>query len=154
MKLSLHASRYTLHASRNCPLHLSRVLYKSPLYMQNKPNFRKSQMNVNLYNTTDYENKSNWKLGENKPNTNPIQTQSKPIQSQLKPIKCQNKPNSKPIKANFKRQTYSNMKPKFLNFLLKNPADTKNPPKNLMPAHYDLFTNKFLAFLAEIRHNN
>jgi len=122
--------------------------------MQNKPNFRKSQMNVNLYNTTDYENKSNWKLGENKPNTNPIQTQSKPIQSQLKPIKCQNKPNSKPIKANFKRQTYSNMKPKFLNFLLKNPADTKNPPKNLMPAPYDLFTNKFLAFLAEIRHNN
>jgi len=23
--------------------------------MQNKPNFQKSQMNVNLYNTTDYE---------------------------------------------------------------------------------------------------
>ena len=36
--------------------------------MQNKPNFQKSQMNVNLYNTTDYENKSNWTLGENKPN--------------------------------------------------------------------------------------
>ncbi len=29
-------------------------------------------MNVNLYNTTDYENKSNWTLGENKPNSNPI----------------------------------------------------------------------------------
>ncbi|MFZ2145902.1 MAG: hypothetical protein WAV28_01680 [Sedimentisphaerales bacterium] len=25
-------------------------------------------MNVNPYNTTDYENKSNWTLGENKPN--------------------------------------------------------------------------------------
>jgi len=36
--------------------------------MQNKPNFRKSQVNVNLYNTTDYENKSNWTLGENKAN--------------------------------------------------------------------------------------
>jgi hypothetical protein len=35
--------------------------------MQNKPNFRKSQMDVNIYNTTDYENKSNWTLGENKP---------------------------------------------------------------------------------------
>ena len=29
-------------------------------------------MNVNLYNTRDYENKSNWTLGENKPNSNPI----------------------------------------------------------------------------------
>jgi hypothetical protein len=28
-------------------------------------------MNVNLYNTTDYGNKSNWTLGENKPNSNP-----------------------------------------------------------------------------------
>jgi len=39
--------------------------------MQNKANFQKSQMNVNLYNTTDYENKSNWTFGENKPNSNP-----------------------------------------------------------------------------------
>ena len=30
------------------------------------------QMNVNLYNTTDYENKSNWTLGKNEPKTNPI----------------------------------------------------------------------------------
>ncbi len=29
-------------------------------------------MNVTPYNTTDYENKSNWTLGENKPNSNPI----------------------------------------------------------------------------------
>ncbi len=40
--------------------------------MQNKPNFRKSQMNVNPYNTMNYENKSNWTLGQNKPNSNPI----------------------------------------------------------------------------------
>ncbi len=40
--------------------------------MQNKPNFQKSQMNVNPYNTTNYENKSNWTLGENKPNSKPI----------------------------------------------------------------------------------
>ncbi len=53
------------------PLHLSRTLYKSTLFMQNKPNFQKSQMNVNPYNTTNYENKSNWTLGENKPNSNP-----------------------------------------------------------------------------------
>ena len=40
--------------------------------MQNKPNLLDAQMNVNPYNTTYYENKSNWTLGENKPKTNPI----------------------------------------------------------------------------------
>ncbi len=40
--------------------------------MQNKPNFPKSQMNVNPYNTTNYENKCNWTIGQNKPNSNPI----------------------------------------------------------------------------------
>ncbi len=40
--------------------------------MQNKPNFQKSQMNLNLYNTRDYERKRDWTLGQNKPNSNPI----------------------------------------------------------------------------------
>ncbi len=40
--------------------------------MQNKANFQKSQVDVNLYNTTDYENKSDWTLGKNEPKTNPI----------------------------------------------------------------------------------
>ena len=42
------------------------------LFMQNKPNFRKSQMNVSIYLQRAYENISNWTLGENKPNSNPI----------------------------------------------------------------------------------
>ena len=37
-------------------LHLSRTLYKSATFMQNKPNFRKSQMNVNICTREDYEN--------------------------------------------------------------------------------------------------
>jgi len=64
----------------------------SPLFMQNEPNFQKSQMNVNLYNTTDYENKSNWTLGENEPNQSqlkPIKANSNPIQSQYKPNQSQ-----------------------------------------------------------------
>ena len=40
--------------------------------MQNKPNFRKAKMNVTSSITMNYENKSNWTLGENKPNSNPI----------------------------------------------------------------------------------
>jgi len=54
------------------PLHLSRILYKSALFMQNKPNFRKSQMNLKFCKQKAYENKSNWTLGQNKPNSNPI----------------------------------------------------------------------------------
>ena len=38
-----------------CPLHLSRTLYKSAHFMQNKPNFHRSQMNVNSLLTKDYE---------------------------------------------------------------------------------------------------
>jgi len=45
--------------------------------MQNKPNFRKSQMNVSIFSQKAYENKSNWTLGENKPNSNPISEKPK-----------------------------------------------------------------------------
>jgi hypothetical protein len=47
--------------------------------MQNKANFQNSQMNVNLYNTTDYEFFLPLAGQKNKPNSNPIkpnQTQS------------------------------------------------------------------------------
>ena len=40
--------------------------------MQNKPNLLNAQMNVTSLITVDYENIANWKLGENKPKTNPI----------------------------------------------------------------------------------
>jgi len=40
--------------------------------MQNKANLLDAQMNVTSIITVDYENIANWKLGENKPNTNPI----------------------------------------------------------------------------------
>jgi hypothetical protein len=76
---ALHEIRYTLYENREssylraykAPLHLSRILYKSTLFMQNKPNFQKSQMNVSIFSQRAYENKSNWTLGQNKPNSNP-----------------------------------------------------------------------------------
>jgi len=51
--------------------------------MQNKPNLLDTQMNVSSFYTVDYENKSNWKLGENKANTKPIKANTKPIQTQF-----------------------------------------------------------------------
>ncbi len=40
--------------------------------MQNKPNFRKAKMNVSIFSKMAYENKRNWTIGQNKPNSNPI----------------------------------------------------------------------------------
>ena len=84
-------------------LHLSRVLYKSTLFMQNKPNFQKAQMNTSSVLTKDY---GNWTLGErgkNKPNTNPIQSQykpnSNPIKAKTNPIQTQFKPKQTQFQA-------------------------------------------------------
>jgi len=41
-------------------------------FMQNEPNFRKSQMNVKHFNTVDYENRTLGENGKNEPKTNPI----------------------------------------------------------------------------------
>jgi len=41
------------------------------LFMQNEPNFRKSQMNVNNVLTTDYEKRTLGERGKNEPKTNP-----------------------------------------------------------------------------------
>ena len=79
--------------------------------MQNKPNLQKSQMNLNLYNTTDYERKHDWTLGENKPNSNPIKANLKRAQININSIITKDyrkkddftvrksKPNSNPISA-------------------------------------------------------
>jgi len=54
------------------PLHLSRTLYKSPLFMQNKPNFQDVQMNVTILLIMAYENFIPLAGYKNKPNSNPI----------------------------------------------------------------------------------
>ncbi len=95
------------------PLHLSRNLYKSTLFMQNKPNFRKSQMNLNSLLTTDYERKRDWTLGENKPNSNPNKanlrkakmnvnlTLTKDYRKNDDFAVRKNKPNTNPIQTQF-----------------------------------------------------
>ena len=62
------------------------------LFMQNKPNFRKSQMNVNNVLTKNYEKRTLGERGKNKPNSNPIQTQSNPIKANKMPKQTQFKP--------------------------------------------------------------
>ena len=91
------------------PLHLSRTLYKSTLFMQNKPNFLKAIMNATSLITMNYENKSNRTLGENKPNSNPIKPNFQKAQMNVNSLITKdyrkndafavqkNKPNSNPI---------------------------------------------------------
>ena len=57
-------------------LHLSRVLYKSTLFMQNKPNLPAPQMNVSSVSTKDYESQGRLQ-------TPGKQTQSNPISSEF-----------------------------------------------------------------------
>jgi hypothetical protein len=66
---------------------------------QNKPNTKPikanlldAQMNVKSFHTVEYENKSNWTLGENKPNSNPIKANTKPIKANKIPKQSQYKP--------------------------------------------------------------
>jgi len=61
--------------------------------MQNKANLLDAQMNVTSSITKHYENDNTFRLPENKPNSNPIQTQSNPIKANIKPKQTQNKPN-------------------------------------------------------------
>ncbi len=42
------------------------------LFMQNKPNVKDAQINVNSYMKSKYEKLDTWLSGENKPNSNPI----------------------------------------------------------------------------------
>jgi len=44
-----------------------------PVFMQNKANFLKSQMDISLNITRNYEIYLNWTLGENKPNQSKFQ---------------------------------------------------------------------------------
>ncbi|MEE9370011.1 MAG: hypothetical protein V3W45_00950 [Sedimentisphaerales bacterium] len=54
-------------------------------YMQNKPNFRKSQMNVSIFSQKAYENISDWTLGENKPNFYTKYAKTNPIKPNFNP---------------------------------------------------------------------
>jgi len=68
-------------------------------------------MNVNLYNTRDYERKRDWTLGESKPNSNPIKPNFQKAKMNVNSLITKdyrkkddfsvriNKPNSNPISS-------------------------------------------------------
>jgi hypothetical protein len=134
------------------------------LFMQNKANFRKSQVNVNLYNTTDYENKSDWTLGENEPKTNPIKANLKRAQMNVNSLITKdyrkkddfavkkNKPNSKPICQRVKL-----MQSVYLQRIMKKNADSgyeKTKPKQTQSKPISVkkcqkWTHEICAFITQ-----
>ena len=103
LRISCFSYRDTLHASCFTKLPFDNCRESStnrPIFMQNKPNFQDTQMNVSANMTKDYEKISNPTLGENKPNSNPIQSQTNPIKCK----KTGSKPKQTQNKANFQRR--------------------------------------------------
>ena len=65
-------SRYTLHTSRTS-------------FMQNKPNYKKPEIDLTPYKTRRYGENAPLTTPKNKPKTNPIKANSNPNQTQFKP---------------------------------------------------------------------
>jgi hypothetical protein len=79
---------------------------------QNKTNFRKAKMNVNLLITKDYRKNDDFAVRKNKPNLNPIYERAKMNVNLLATKDYENKTTlrpkkTNPIKTNFKRPLFS-----------------------------------------------
>jgi len=85
-------TRDTLHASRNSALHLSRELYKSNLFLQNEPNFKIAQNDINSCNANTYGNL----IALKHPKNEPKRTQNEPNFSSKLASFSPNEPNFKP----------------------------------------------------------
>ncbi len=70
---------------------------------QSKPNFRKAKMSVNSILTKVYERNDIFAVPENKPNSNPIQTQTKPISMPIKPNQTQSPKGQHEYKLNYNK---------------------------------------------------
>ena len=78
-------------------LRLRKITYEIiNLFLQNKANFPKSQVNVTKVLTKDYDRMDTWSSRKKKP----IQSQSKPIKANSNPIKA----NIMPKQSQFQRQ--------------------------------------------------
>jgi hypothetical protein len=64
-------------------LQLRKITYeKINLFLQNEPNFTKSQVNVSIFITREYVQMDTWSIRKNEPKTNPKRTQTNPKRTQ------------------------------------------------------------------------
>jgi hypothetical protein len=75
-------------------LRLRKLTYeKINLFLQNEPNFRKSQVNVSVLLTGEYVQMDTWSIRKNEPKTNPNEPKTNPILANKTTIRTQFKPN-------------------------------------------------------------
>ena len=88
--------RFTLHEIRST----KEFVRKNKLFLQNEPNFRKSQMNLTDLLTMNYVQMDTWSIRKNEPNTNPNEPKTNPILANKTTIRTQ----FKPKQTQFQRQ--------------------------------------------------
>ena len=72
---------------------------KIKLFLQNEPNFRKSQVSLSDYITREYEQMDTWSIRKNEPKTNPNEPKTNPILANKTPVRTQFKPKQSQFKA-------------------------------------------------------
>ena len=102
-------------------------------------------MNVNTYNTTAYENKRDWTIGQNKPNSNPIKPNSQKTKMNINSLITKdyrknddfvvriNKPNSNPISQKAKMNVNLFTTKDYENETTLRPKKTKPIKPNFKP---------------------
>ena len=138
------------------PLYICREFSTNQLlFMQNKPNFQKAQMNVNLYNRTDYENKWQRRVRKNKPNSNPIKPNFQKAKMNVNSIITKdyrkkddfpvqkNKPNSNPISVKPKMTANAFSQKDYENETAFRPQKNK-PNSNPIPERVKLMQSLYL----------
>jgi len=119
---AIHNTRYAILANRllSSPLYICRGSSTNQLlFMQNKPNVKYAQINVNSYMKSKYEKLDIWLSGKNKPNSNPIKPNFQKAKMNVNSLITKdyrkkddflvriNKPNSNPISSKAKMNVSS-----------------------------------------------
>ena len=134
--------------------------------MQNKPNVKHAQINVNSYMKSKYEKLDTWLSGKNKPNSNPNKPNFRKAQMHINSLITKdyrkkddfavrkNKPNSNPISSKAKMNANAFSQKDYENktaFRLQ-----KNKPKQSqwIKRIRNIFRRFILAFLTQAPHIN
>jgi hypothetical protein len=152
-----HFRHFSSLFTNSPPLHLSRTLYKSTLFMQNKPNFQNFQMSVSNIITMNYKKFNPLAGYKNKPNSNPIKPNFRKAQMNVNLFITKdyrknddfsvriNKPNSNPILKEAKMNANSCLTKDYENKrrrgLCKNKAKT-NPISEMAKMNTNVFVTK------------
>ena len=119
LRISYFSCRDTLHASRNSALQLSRELYKSNLFLQNKAKLQNDQMNVTALLTKGSVNFRTFCQQKNEPKRTQNKAKFKNANMNVTPLltkeyehfrpfsRCKNKAKQSQNKANFSPKSAS-----------------------------------------------